>query len=689
MVELTDDEPGSPFHRGEISIQTTVGVRSQMRVRESFLRDHLTAEQRDFFNHIPFLGLATEDLQGWPAATIVAGTSGFAMSPDKHTLTIRTERQARDPVLSMLNRGRNVGILGIEFTTQRRNRAFGTISRISDDTIDISIVQAFGNCPQYIQRRELAPPPAPSSKTSRAVREAGVSDGARSLIERADCFFVASLIEAASDDPRAGVDISHRGGRPGFVKVNGNALTVPDFAGNFFFNTLGNFLLNPKAGLVFWDFANGDLLHVRGTVEIIWSNGEVDAFRGAERLWRVHVDDCLWQHGAAPQQKGTVTYSTLLNGTGTWEETTQRLNEEAGTSSLIPLTVTAISKETPDVKSFYLTPAPGAAIPIYRAGQFTRVQLSETQTDTGPRRNYTLSSAPEDAFLRISVKRQGALSNVLHDKIVVGDKLYATYPSGAFTISTKDERSAVLIAGGIGITPMVSFLRHIIGDTVRPRFKKPLILIHATQTSADQVFRDEVDRIQTTSEGYLSTCRFVECPSSSDRPGVTYDAARRLNADDLNAIATRHEDADYYLCGPPGFMQSVYDDLVVCGVDDTRIFAEAFGPASLRRSRTITERTTELRGDAQARVRFEVSGIDAGWHPRDGSLLDLAEALGLTPAHSCRAGWCGTCLASLRGGTVEYPVNPVTEIAEDTVLLCSARPRVESDGEPRLVVIDL
>ena len=107
-------------------------------------------------------------------------------------------------------------------------------------------------------------------------------------IEAADTFFVASA--ARTDEANGGVDVSHRGGPPGFVRVDGNTLTIPDYRGNRYFNTLGNFVSNPRAALLFVDFAAGDLLHVQGAVEMAWD----------ERLWRVQIERVVRRRAAVP-----------------------------------------------------------------------------------------------------------------------------------------------------------------------------------------------------------------------------------------------------------------------------------------------------------------------------------------------------------------------------------------------------
>jgi hypothetical protein len=148
----------------------------------------------------------------------------------------------------------------------------------------------------------------------------GLDADARALIAGADTFFVASN-SGGEAGGMAGMDISHRGGRPGFVAVDDRNLTVPDFHGNHYFNTLGNFLLDPRAALLFVDWEEGTLLQVRGTVEILWGQG--DAIQGAERLWRLQVRDAWRRRGVLPLRWTFNAYAPQVERTGTWVRGTQ------------------------------------------------------------------------------------------------------------------------------------------------------------------------------------------------------------------------------------------------------------------------------------------------------------------------------------------------------------------------------
>ncbi|MBA4266424.1 MAG: flavin-nucleotide-binding protein, partial [Comamonadaceae bacterium] len=179
--------------------------------------------------------------------------------------------------------------------------------------------QSFGNCPKYIQARE--PSLVPDAPAGRVGYEgSGLDEDSRRLIMAADTFFIATAHpDAAADgEPRHGVDVSHRGGASGFVKVDGDRLTVPDFPGNQFFNTLGNITVHPLAGLLFMDFTSGDLLYLAARASVLWEGAELEAFEGAQRLLRLDVTRTLRVQGGLPLRWGPAERSPHLASMGHW-----------------------------------------------------------------------------------------------------------------------------------------------------------------------------------------------------------------------------------------------------------------------------------------------------------------------------------------------------------------------------------
>jgi len=314
----------APFHAGERALQTLAGSREVMAAAGSrVIRDFMPDQHREFFAQLPFLVVGSMDARLQPWASVLAAPPGFAHSPDPTHLRIDALPMADDPLSTQLVQGASLGLLGIQPHTRRRNRMNGNVEAIDATGFMVEVQQSFGNCPKYIQARE--PLFAAGQAAAPAQRLDGIDDAARALIARADTFFIASAFpQHAADgdeaDPAAqGVDVSHRGGLPGFIRVGEDGvLTVPDFTGNRFFNTLGNLSVHPRAGLLFIDFENGELLHLAATAEIVWDGPEVAAFEGAERLLRLRVEQVLRRPGALPLRWGGAEVSPHLARTGRW-----------------------------------------------------------------------------------------------------------------------------------------------------------------------------------------------------------------------------------------------------------------------------------------------------------------------------------------------------------------------------------
>lgn len=328
----------SRFHAGELQVQARAGVPADYAQRASAaIRDHMPDPHRQFFGQLPLFFLGALDADGQPWATVLAGAPGFVTAPDARTLRIAGGLLPGDPLQGQLLPGRRVGGLGLVPATRRRNRVNGVIDAVDGNVLSITVEQSFGNCPQYIQQRAphaVTPPAAPL-----VVRAAALDDRDLALIGRADTLFIASAHPAAQADTRAdaqadavrGVDVSHRGGRPGFVHADaGGTLLVPDFMGNSFFNTLGNLAVYPRAGLLFVDFDSGDLLHLAVEGEIVWDGPLVEAFEGAERLLRLRVREVVRNVGALPLRWSEAQPAAQLARTGDWDEAAQALERKKG-----------------------------------------------------------------------------------------------------------------------------------------------------------------------------------------------------------------------------------------------------------------------------------------------------------------------------------------------------------------------
>lgn len=307
------------FHAGEQAMQARAGVEAQMaQIGPRVMRDHMPDQHREFFGLLPFVVVGSVDAQGQPWASVLAGVPGFMTSPDPTHLQIRARPLPHDPLNATLHDGAPLGLLGIQPHTRRRNRMNGT-ARLEDGGFAVEVGQSFGNCPKYIQAREpVWTPEAPAGHL--AYEGPGLDESSRQLIRAADTFFIATAHPnaASGDEPRHGVDVSHRGGAPGFVKLEGDVLTVPDFMGNHFFNTLGNIAVHPAAGLLFIDFERGDLLYLAVQAKVLWDGAELASYDGALRLLRMRVTHVRRVQGGLPLRWGAAERSPHLEGMGPW-----------------------------------------------------------------------------------------------------------------------------------------------------------------------------------------------------------------------------------------------------------------------------------------------------------------------------------------------------------------------------------
>lgn len=273
-----------PFHRGEIEIQELTGERGAAVLNGRLIAPAIPAGARGFLadQHFCVLGWAARDGEIW--AAVLAGSPGFASADEAgRVLTLAIDGGSailpRIPPFSGLCENDQLGVLFIEPATRRRLRVNGRVGRIEADRLTVEVAEAFPNCPKYIQRRELVPLDAPGSAGGVETGD-GMTAEISAWVAAADTFFVASAC------PGGPVDASHRGGRPGFVVVDGGRLRIPDYPGNSMFGTLGNFAVNPRAGLVFPDFAANRMLQLTGDVSLdLRSREDIAKTGGTARWW--------------------------------------------------------------------------------------------------------------------------------------------------------------------------------------------------------------------------------------------------------------------------------------------------------------------------------------------------------------------------------------------------------------------
>ncbi len=526
------DDATSPFHAGERAAQVRAGVRARSeQLGRRMIRDHLPAQHRDFLHQLPLVVLAAVDADGRPWASFATGQPGFAHAPDERTLHLDGALDVADPLADALDGGAPLGLLAIELSTRRRNRANGRVYRTADG-MALRIGQTFGNCPRYIHPRTLVPSAAPPGPVTR-----GLDPRARALVRRADTFFIATVAppEGPEGDPRRGADASHRGGPAGFVEVEGDRLTFTDYAGNGHFNTIGNLLLEPRVGLTFVDFESGDLLQLSGRAAVEWNPD------GRTRTVRVEVDAAVFRPGGLPLRLAPPEAQG-------WRR----------------FAVVRAEAESADVRSIYLAPADGGALLPFLPGQHITLRLEPD----GPARSYSLSRAADGRGLRISVKRVpgGALSTALH-RLAVGDRLDVREPSGDFVLDRASDAPVLLLAAGIGITPLLPMLQTLAGGS------RPVLLVHGVRDGAHHPLADEQARLAR----YGARVHVAYSRPRAEDAGRHHSAGRV----DGSLLAELGVSAGWqaYLCGPPGFVADALAALDGLGLARDAIFSEDFGAA--------------------------------------------------------------------------------------------------------------
>lgn len=696
-LDTADCSVSSPFHEGERWFQEQVGVRERMEhFGRRVIRDHFPEQHRDFYQKLPFLLLGYSDEEGWPWVSLVAGESGFIQSIDNTSLQILTQFMPGDPLKRVARAGLPVGGLGLEPQSRRRNRFSTELSSVTSSGIDLKVRQTFGNCPQYIQGHNVQYALPESSGNSEAFTT--LDDEAVDLIQRSDTFFVASQT-LHNDEVAAGADVSHRGGKPGFVLVEQEGarsiLTIPDYPGNNHFNTLGNFLLNPRAGLLFWDLQSQDALLLTGDVSIVEDHPLLPFFEGAERFWRFSLQKGVRLKRQLPLrgELGEVSANTLM--TGDWQAAEKAQRAHQVRHQYQPYTVIGKVKESDSVVSIYLKPS-DARVPSFKAGQFITLKIPDVTDRQGREviRTYTVSNAPHEGSYRISVKRlcanavdsspEGIASNYLHDAVLPGDLLQVKAPQGDFYWQDGSERPVVLLAAGIGITPMISMIRHALREQLRTRRFQQIILVVTARNASDQVFQEELAHLQEAAEGYVRICWCFTQPDATSTKGRDFQVEGRPDRALLQSLLPL-ADYDFYLCGPGLFMQEMHESLLALGVQAGRINYESFGPSSVAPITGKEEPGSEVASNASIQLidSDHVELFELNWQKGDGALLEFAESHGVIPPSGCRNGRCGSCSADLISGNVVYD-DGCHAPGDNQVLLCCTQPAEGSDLRIRL-----
>ncbi len=337
--------------------------------------------------------------------------------------------------------------------------------------------------------------------------------------------------------------------------------------------------------------------------------------------------------------------------------------------------IESIKSETDQVKSFYFKPHDNRHLPPFLPGQHLTIQVLVPGQEKPLIRCYSLSSAPSRDFYRISVKREvlqnksgqqsfGIVSSFLHDLLREGDLVDLKSPSGNFNLDLSQHTPIVLIGGGIGITPVYSMLDSVISQNS----KREVWFFLGVRNRTDHPMYEKLIEIAELNENV----RLVVCysdPLETCRLGVDYHYQGFVSTKLLNDLLPSGN-YDFYFCGPPGMMDSLHEGFKTWGIPDSRLHFEAFGPATIGKMRA----SPDIQNESGFKVTFTRSNKEVTWAHESGSLLELAEANGISVNSGCRAGNCGTCVTAIKNGNVEYLNAPGNLPEEGTCLVCAAVP---------------
>jgi len=338
-------------------------------------------------------------------------------------------------------------------------------------------------------------------------------------------------------------------------------------------------------------------------------------------------------------------------------------------------------KESEEITSFYLQPEDKGEIPNFQPGQFLTIKLDIPGQNKPVIRTYSLSDYPETGeYYRLSIKREpapngldvmpGIASNFMHDRIHEGSVIPAKPPNGKFVLDVQKSSPAVLISNGVGITPMMSMAK----ACTRLNPQRPVWFIHGARDGQFHAFQDEIMEIAQQNPNLNVHIRYSR-PQPED--AGKYHSVGYVDAALIQELC--QQEAEYFLCGSPPFIQSITEGLKASGVPNSKVFFESFG--KLMKSESDKQTQTATPGEEFAEIVFAKSGKTLTWQPSDGTILEFAEANDINPPFSCRIGVCGTCMCKIREGEVAYQEEPSATTDAGSVLICISQP-----GSSKLVL---
>ena len=334
-------------------------------------------------------------------------------------------------------------------------------------------------------------------------------------------------------------------------------------------------------------------------------------------------------------------------------------------------------KETDDITSFYLSPHDGRELPGFLPGQFLTFQIPVPNQAQPVIRCYSLSDSPfhSDRY-RVSIKQvpaprdnpsapPGLISTHFHDVLNENDIVDVKAPSGHFSMSMTKSSPVVLLAGGVGITPLLSMLNAI----TEMASQREVWFFLGVRNKKEHVMKEHLEMVARENENVRLNV-FYSAPAETDVLSEDYHVKGRVNVENIKVILPS-SNFDFYICAPPPMVKDLRKDLADWGVPKKNIHFEAFGPATVKGCKADTGKGDSAKID----IQFEKSGKTLTWDSKAASLLDFAEANGVPIDSGCRAGNCGTCLTAIKSGKVELVGEPGSKPEEGSCLACISVPK--------------
>ncbi len=337
--------------------------------------------------------------------------------------------------------------------------------------------------------------------------------------------------------------------------------------------------------------------------------------------------------------------------------------------------------EAKDICSFYLKPHDHKPLPPFLPGQYLTFQLKVPDQPKPVTRCYSLSDSPSETdYYRVTIKRldpppkepdapPGVSSNFFHKSLDVGDVVDVRAPAGHFYLDQTVEKPVVLIAGGVGLTPMVSMLNTICGS----KSKRETWFFYGVTNRSDHAMYEHLADLRRQFENVHIVICYSQ-PSDTCVEGQDYDHKGYVSVELMKKLLPSNS-YEFYICGPPPMMDSITTALSEWGVSEEHVKFEAFGPATVKRkAQPAADAASAGAGDG-IEVVFARSSKTLRWDQGCGSLLDFAEQHGISMDFGCRAGSCGTCVTAVKEGQVAYLSEPDAEPEQGSCLACIAVPK--------------